>query len=89
VGDGYTAGSVKNWVCEDESDEIYPSCFAETRRRPSDIAKAISKLLNKRPLISRQDITELPKLMRTLTGVFEKWMRRLQLCVDPRGEYVG
>jgi hypothetical protein len=53
---------VKDSVYEDESDEIYPSYFAETRRPPSDIAKAISKPLNKRPSISRQDIAELPKL---------------------------
>jgi hypothetical protein len=61
-GDTYTVKSVKDSVCEDKSDEIYPSYLAETRRAPSEIAKAISKLLNKRLSISEQDIADLPKL---------------------------
>jgi hypothetical protein len=44
---------VKDWVWKDESDEIDPRNFAETWRPPFDIAKAISKLLNKRPSILR------------------------------------
>jgi protein-arginine kinase activator protein McsA len=75
VWDAYTAEFVKDWVCEAESDEIYPSYFAEIQCQPSDIAKALSKLLNKRPSISRQDIAELPKLScklvkRTLSQIF-------------------
>jgi hypothetical protein len=58
AGEAYTAQSVKGWVCEDDSDEIYPSYFADTWDPPSDIAKAISKPLNKKPSISRQHIAE-------------------------------
>jgi hypothetical protein len=41
---------VKDWVCEDESDEIYPRYSAQPQRPPSVIVKAISKLLNKKTL---------------------------------------
>jgi hypothetical protein len=73
--DAYTAESVKYWVCEDDGDEIYPTSFSETRSPPSDIAKEISQLLNKRPSISRQDIADSPKVScklvkRTFTQVF-------------------
>jgi hypothetical protein len=66
---------VKDLVCEDDSDEIYPSYFAGTQDPPSDIAKAISKPLSKIPSISRQDIAELPKVTwklvkRTLSQIF-------------------
>jgi hypothetical protein len=68
------------------TDEIYPSYFAETRSPPFDIAKAISKLLNKRRSISRQDIAELPKLSwklmkRILSQIFT--VKKIQLMIHP------
>jgi hypothetical protein len=73
--DAYTAEFVKYWVCEDDGDEISPTSFFETRSPPSDIAKAISQLLNKIPSISRQDIADPPKgrcklVKRTLSQIF-------------------
>jgi hypothetical protein len=39
-----TAESVKDWVCEDDGDEIDPTSFSETRSPPAGMAKAVSKL---------------------------------------------
>jgi hypothetical protein len=86
--DTETAESVKYWVCEDESDEIDLPYFSETRSPSSDIAKAISKLLNKRSSISKQDIAGSPrvscKLVRqTLSKVFTMKKFTLRLALRP------
>jgi protein-arginine kinase activator protein McsA len=75
--DACPAESVKYWVCEDDSDEIYPTHFSESWIPPCDIAKAISQLLNKRASISRLNIAESPKVScksvkRTLGQVFAR-----------------
>jgi hypothetical protein len=48
-GSAYTEGSVKYWVCEYNSGRRDYADLSKTGRPPSDIAEALSKVLNGRP----------------------------------------
>jgi hypothetical protein len=59
--DTYNAESVKDSAANDESNETDSMYFCRARGPPSDIAKEISKLLNKENSISSPHIADSPR----------------------------